>query len=114
MNLERRLRRDGKFKKAKLDKTKGRRERLAAERSQADIGARTGKNDLLPRLEIRNVLIADLRPSPHRTRRTAPEHLERLANSISTFAFTQAILIADLERDEDWLNRKGIPKRRIF
>ena len=97
MSVERRLNRDGKFKKAKLDKTSRRREHLAAERDQADPGSNARKNDLLPELEIRQVPIDDLRPSPHRTRRTTPEHIERLMESIATFGFTQPVLVCDGE-----------------
>ncbi len=97
MGIERRLGRDKAFKQEKLSKTKGRRKELDARRRQAELEGRQPRNDLLPDLEVRPVLLSELRPSSHRTRRTNGDHIERLMSSISDLGFTVPIIIARLE-----------------
>lgn len=93
MGVERKLNRDQSFKKQKLDKTRRRREGFDHERRLADQRERSGRNDLLPTLQIRNIPIAELRPSPQRTRRTTPEQLERVTSAIASLGFNMPILI---------------------
>jgi len=97
MGIERMLNRDDKFKRQKLEKTKRRRKAQEAQRRQADLAACTRRNDLLPELEVRQVPICELCLSPHRTRRTSPEQLERIMASIADLGFSQPILVADGE-----------------
>ena len=97
MGIERRLGRDKAFKQEKLSKTTCRRKALDARRRQAELKGRQPRNDLLPDLQVRPVLLSELRPSSHRTRRTDADHIERLMCSISDLGFTVPIIIAHLE-----------------
>lgn len=97
MGIERKLGRDERFKKQKLEKTRGRRQRLDDERRLAECAARAGRNDLLPRIEVREVAIAALRPARRQVRKVDPAQVERLTRAIAQFGFTVPILIRGAE-----------------
>lgn len=80
------------FKTQKLEKTRGRRGDLDRERRLSGGRESARRNDLLPPLQVCQVRLADLRPSPHRTRITTPEQLERVVNAIKALGFSQPIL----------------------
>lgn len=88
---------EGSFKGRKLEKTRRRRKELDGERRRAEIGGGRLRNDLLPTLELRDARISELAPSPHRTRRSSPEQLERIMASIADLGFSQPILVAGNE-----------------
>jgi len=94
--ITRRLK-EGSFKSQKLSKTKSRRGALEAKRRRAELGQDLTRNDLLPDLHVQQVGTSELQPSPRRTRRTVPEHIERLMASIADFGFSVPILIARRE-----------------
>lgn len=85
---------EGAFKAQKLGKTGQRRRALEAQRRRADTCAGLRRNDLLPQLEVRQVDVAALKASPHRSRRTSAEQLDRLIASIADLGFSIPILIA--------------------
>jgi DNA modification methylase len=95
--------REGSLKKAKLAKTKGRRERLARERRMADLAGNARRNDLLPDLAVREYEIENLRAPSRRTRKNNPGQIERIARSIAEFGFSQPILIRDGQVLDGWL-----------
>jgi DNA modification methylase len=65
-----------------------RQERLA----QASI-PRPRRNDILPRLELSDIRIADLRPSPRKVRKLDPTHVREVASSISALGFCVPLLV---------------------
>lgn len=87
--------REGKFKQAKLAKTKSRREGLARERRIAERKGCSSRNDLLPRLTVCNCPIADLRPPYRWTRKHDPKQIERLIASISEYGFSLPVLVRE-------------------
>lgn len=93
---------EGRLKKAKLEQTKGRRERLAGKRRIAETAAQSRRNDLLPELQISQVAIADLHGPRNRTRKDGPEQIERLARSIAEFGFSQPILVREGQVLDGW------------
>jgi DNA modification methylase len=95
MGIERRIGRDNKFKKQKLEKTKARRKALGSARRQSELAGKSLRNDLVPDLRIITVPIADLRPAPRRTRRIDEDHIERLMVAIADLGFSVPILVAD-------------------
>lgn len=101
--MVKRVLREDKFKRAKLNKTKGRRERLASKRGMAAVKERSRRNDLLPELAINPVLICDLRPPANRTRKNNSEHINRIARSIAEFGFNQPVLVRDGQVLDGWL-----------
>ena len=88
---------DQSFQRAKLARTRGRRERLNDERQAHEFREDRSRNDLLPELSVEFVAIGALRPSLHLTRRTSPEQLKRVITSIADLGFCQPILIAGAE-----------------
>lgn len=88
---------NGTFRTQKLAKTATRRRALEHGREIADRLAGSGRNDLLPELRLCHMALSDLRASPHRTRRSTPEHVARLATSIADLGFTVPILVRDGE-----------------
>jgi DNA modification methylase len=94
MGIEKRISRDTDFKAQKLEKTKARRQTLDAQRRLADRVGGKRRNDPLPDLEIRTVLIGSLREAQRKVRKLDPEHVERLVLSIGQFGFTVPILIS--------------------
>lgn len=93
---------EGRLKKAKLDKTKGRRERLAGQRRLAEAAGRVRRNDLLPDLQISQIPLADLRGPRNRTRKDEPEQVERLVRSIAEFGFSQPVLVRQGQVLDGW------------
>jgi hypothetical protein len=65
-----------------------RQERLA----QGSI-ARPRRNDILPRLELSYIPIADLRPSRRKVRKLDPAHVLEVASSISALGFCVPLLV---------------------
>lgn len=88
--------RDDSFKRQKLEKTRSRRKRLHSQRDVADYAA-AARNDLLPALCVTMVACDQLVASPHRTRRTTPEQLERITRSIADLTFTDPIIVRGTE-----------------
>lgn len=97
MGIERKLTRSASLQKAKLAKTKGRREALDRERRIADAGGGARRNDLLPALEIRQVPLASLKPAARKLRKLDPAHVERLVVAITDLGFTIPILVSGAE-----------------
>jgi len=77
----------------KLAKTQRRRQAFAAERRVAEATTNSRRNDLLPSLQVRMAPIGELKVSPHRTRTTTPEQLERLIKSIGTLGINRPLLV---------------------
>ena len=88
---------DQSFQRAKLARTRGRRERLDDQRQTHEFREDRSRNDLLPELHVEFVAIDALQPSLHRTRRTSPEQHQRVIASIADLGFCQPILIAGAE-----------------
>ena len=55
--------------------------------------AHPGRNDILPRLELSDIPIANLRPSPRKIRKLDPAHVREVASSISTLGFCEPLLV---------------------
>ena len=55
--------------------------------------ARPRRNDILPRLELSYIPIADLRPSPRKVRKLDPAHVREVASSISALGFCVPLLV---------------------
>jgi DNA modification methylase len=55
--------------------------------------ARPRRNDLLPRLELSSIRIADLRPSLRKVRKLDPAHVREVASSISALGFCVPLLV---------------------
>lgn len=91
------------LKKAKLDKTRGRREALVRERGREERRCRAPRNDLLPDLEFRHIAIAKLAPPKNRTRKDNPDQIERLMTSIAEFGFSQPILVRGKTVLDGWI-----------
>ena len=91
-----------KLGKAKLAKTRGRRERLARQRDVADRRHKARRNDLLPQLTVYQHPIAELRPPRHRTRKDDPDHIDRLAISIREYGFSLPVLVRDGHVLDGW------------
>jgi len=56
---------------------------------------RTRRNDLLPTLEVEQVLLSDLRPASRQVRKVTEAQVARLVASIESFGFVRPILIAE-------------------
>lgn len=97
MGTKRRLERDQAFKNQKLEKTAQRRRKLEAEREISERVGSNRRNDLLPELRLQHIALGELRPSPHRSRRSTAEHVGRLTASISDLGFTVPILVRETE-----------------
>ena len=97
IEMTRGLKPDRTFKNQKLAKTRGRREKLAVDRTRAEVVADRRRNDLLPALQIESMAVPDLRASPRHARRLAEEHIDRLVASIADLGFTSPILVRDGE-----------------
>jgi DNA modification methylase len=54
---------------------------------------RPRRNDILPRLELSDVRIDDLRPSPRKVRKLDPAHVREVAASISALGFCVPLLV---------------------
>src|SRR5277367_1523990 len=63
--------------------------------------ARPRRNDILPRLELSYVPIADLKPSPGKVRKLDPVHVREVASSISALGFCDPLLVG---RDNALIN----------
>jgi len=97
MGTKRRLERDQAFKSQKLAKTTQRRRKFEAEREISERAGSNRRNDLLPELRLQYIALAELRPSPHRSRRSTAEHVGRLTASICDLGFTVPILVRETE-----------------
>lgn len=92
MGVERKLKRDSSFNRQKLQRTKARRDRLAAEREVAEQRTNRPRNDLLPQLRLDMVPIGQLRAPARRVRKANPAQLARVTASIADFGFRQPII----------------------
>ena len=72
---------------------KSRRRRDQQERLAKASTARPRRNDILPRLELSYIPIADLRPSPRKVRKLDPAHVREVASSISALGFCVPLLV---------------------
>lgn len=93
---------EGNCKKAKLAKTRKRREGLARQRRTAEARSRSPRNDLLPAIELRQYRISELDPPKHRSRKNDPEQIARLVGAITDFGFTQPILVREGQVYDGW------------
>jgi DNA modification methylase len=59
------------------------------------------RNDILPRLKLSDIRIADLRPSPRKVRKLDPAHVREVASSISALGFCVPLLVG---RDNQIIN----------
>jgi ParB-like nuclease domain len=67
---------------------RGQQERLAKAKT-----VRPQRNDILPRLELSDIRIDDLRPSPRKVRKLDPAHVREVAASISALGFCVPLLV---------------------
>jgi DNA modification methylase len=72
-------------------------ERLAI----ASTTVRAHRNDILPRLDLSYVRVADLRPSSRKVRKLDPAHVREVACSISALGFCDPLLVG---RDNELIN----------
>jgi DNA modification methylase len=72
---------------------KSRHRRDQQERLAKASAARPRRNDILPRLELSDIRIADLRPSPRKVRKLDPAHVREVASSISALGFCVPLLV---------------------
>ena len=72
---------------------KSRLRRDQQERLAKASAARPRRNDILPRLELSYIRIADLRPSPRKVRKLDPAHVREVASSISALGFCVPLLV---------------------
>ena len=72
---------------------KSRLRRDQQERLAKTSAARPRRNDILPRLELTYILIADLRPSARKLRKLDPAHIREVASSISALGFCVPLLV---------------------
>ncbi len=80
---------------------KSRHRRDRQERLAEASAARPRRNDILPGLELSNIPIADLRPSPRKVRKLDPAHVREVASSISALGFCVPLLVG---RDNEIIN----------
>jgi DNA modification methylase len=76
-----------------LLRRKSRRHRDQLERMAVASTAHSRRNDILPRLELSYLALADLRPSPRKVRTLDPAHLREVASSISVLGFCDPVLV---------------------
>src|SRR3984885_2276855 len=76
-----------------LLRRKSRRHRDQLERMAVASTAHSRRNDILPRLELSYLALADLRPSPRKVRTLDPAHLREVASSISVLRFCDPVLV---------------------
>jgi DNA modification methylase len=81
------------------EKSRHRRDRQ--ERLAKAFTARPRRNDILPRLELSDIPIADLRPSARKVRKLDPAHVREVASSISALGFCVPLLVG---RDNEIIN----------
>jgi ParB-like nuclease domain len=72
---------------------KSRRQRDQLERMAVACTAHSRRNDILPRLELSHLALADLRPSPRKVRTLDPAHVREVASSISILGFCDPVLV---------------------
>ena len=72
---------------------KSRRHRDQLERMAVSSTAHSRRNDILPRLELSYVALADLRPSPRKVRTLNPAHLREVVSSIGVLGFCDPVLV---------------------
>jgi len=91
------------LKKAKLTKTRARREAQARQQQAAEMRNGSRRNDLLPDLKLATYRISELRPPKRRTRKDDPEQIARVARSISEYGFVQPILVREGQVLDGWI-----------
>ena len=75
-------------------KTRNRERRSASRRLAAtQAAAGSGRNDLLPPLELVDIRLDDLKLSQRRLRKRDPAHIREVANSIARLGYSKPILI---------------------
>ena len=72
---------------------KSRLRRDQQERLAKASAARSRRNDILPRLQLSYIPIADLRPSARKLRKLEPAHIREVASSISALGFCVPLLV---------------------
>ena len=72
---------------------KSRLRRDQQERLAEASAARLRRNDILPRLQLSYIWIADLRPSARKLRKLEPAHIREVASSISALGFCVPLLV---------------------
>ncbi|SMQ69918.1 DNA modification methylase [Altererythrobacter xiamenensis] len=82
-----------KMKEQLQAKSRSRRKEHAARTRVVDAASRPARNDLSPELVVTEKPLADLQPSPNRTRITSPEQLEKVISSIRLFGLVMPVLI---------------------
>jgi ParB-like nuclease domain len=75
---------------------RGQQERLAKAKTM-----RPQRNDILPRLELSDIWIDDLRPLPRKVRKLDPAHVREVASSISVLGFCVPLFVG---RDSEIIN----------
>src|SRR5271170_2791923 len=80
---------------------KSRRRRDQLDRLGKASTARPRRNDILPRLELCYIAIADLKPSPRKVRKLDPVHNREVTASISVLGFCDPLLVG---RDNALIN----------
>lgn len=90
------------FQQAKLAKTKVRREAIAQGREKFAGRHPSGRNDLLPDLELRNYRVGELSPPKHRTRKDDAGQIKRLKCAITDYGFTVPILVREGQVYDGW------------
>lgn len=91
------------FKQQKLTKTRARRETLARNKQVADLASTAKRNDLLPRLAIRECRIDALKPPSRRVRKDDPNQIRRIVASYCEHGVSQPILVRQGQVIDGWL-----------
>lgn len=90
------------FQQAKLAKTKARREAIAKGREKFEGRHPSGRNDLLPDLELRHYRVGELSSPKHRTRKDDADQIKRLMCVITDYGFTVPILVCEGQVYDGW------------
>jgi DNA modification methylase len=80
---------------------KSRLRRAQQERLAIASTVRAQRNDILPRLDLSYIRVADLRPSSRKVRKLDPAHVREVACSISALGFCDPLLVG---RDNELIN----------
>ncbi len=83
------------FHDQKLNRTRNRRRALRLQNETERAADAPRRNDVVPHLETIEVPIGSVQPSPHRARKTQPEQLQRVIDSVRVFGISRPILIAN-------------------
>ncbi len=90
------------FQQAKLAKTKARREAIAQGRQKIEGRGPSGRNDLLPELELRHYRINELTRPKNRTRKDDADQIARLMRAITDHGFSNPILVREGQVYDGW------------